>query len=674
MLVRTKILVGVGALLAAVAALAVATVQIAQHQARSALTINRAVTERATPARELAGLAKDIRYHVVQVQQYLTDASATRELADDEASAAEHAAAFDQDSKRALQVAGTIGSAAARELLDQARRAFPGYYATGLRMAHAYIDHGLEAGNAVMKEFDPETDTIAQLTVKLDELASREADDSAAAVAAEVVAQTVSAARVRAGAAAIGLLFALSCVGASIALLRGFVRPLSRLAETTHQIGSGETATFIPGAQRQDEIGVMAAALAKWQEATAQAAAERALNEAAQQQAFERRHAALADMAERVEGDTAAAITRITASSDTSAATTDEMHASATRTGVSAQGAASAAAQALANAQTVASAAEELSASIREIGSRVGESTAVVARAVHAGSETRRTIEALNEQVGQIGTVAHIIGEIAAKTNLLALNATIEAARAGEAGKGFAVVASEVKQLATQTAHSTDAIARHIAEVRTATDASVKAVERIEQTIGEVNAIASSIAAAVEQQSAATAEISRNVTQTSAAAGEMTARITEVATEAESTGRRAAEVQKATQDMRVAVQELRHAVVRAVRTSTTDVNRRNSERTATNLPGTLRIPGQAAQAVRISDLSSGGACILAASPLAVGTRGLLELSGVASSLPFTVRATEGDILHVAFALDDAALAKLAPTLQRIASASGLAAA
>ena len=66
--------------------------------------------------------------------------------------------------------------------------------------------------------------------------------------------------------------------------------------------------------------------------------------------------------------------------------------------------------------------------------------------------------------------------EIASRTNLLALNATIEAARAGDAGKGFAVVASEVKQLAAQTARSTEEIGRHIAQVRSATADSVAAV------------------------------------------------------------------------------------------------------------------------------------------------------------------------------------------------------
>ena len=155
-------------------------------------------------------------------------------------------------------------------------------------------------------------------------------------------------------------------------------------------------------------------------------------------------------------------------------------------------------------------------ASIREIGFEVAQSSAIVARAVNAGTETRATIEALtNEQVGRIGAVADMIGEIAAKTNLLALNAAIEAARAGEAGEGFAVVASEVKALAAPDCALYDKRSRSTSR-RFAVPLGCRseAVARIEKTIGEIDGIAGSIAAAVEEQGAATAEIARNVAET----------------------------------------------------------------------------------------------------------------------------------------------------------------
>jgi methyl-accepting chemotaxis protein len=342
----------------------------------------------------------------------------------------------------------------------------------------------------------------------------------------------------------------------------------------------------------------------------------------------------------------------------------DGMSASAGRTGDSARGAADAAELALANAQTVASAAEQLSASIREISGQVNHSATLVGRAVSAGTDTRATIETLNQKVERIGTVSVMIAEIAAKTNLLALNATIEAARAGEAGKGFAVVASEVKQLANQTARSTEEIGRHLGEVRAATADSVTAVGRIEQTITEINAIASSIAAAVEQQGAATEEIARSIAETSAAANAMSSRITEVSTEAAQTGTRAGQVHADAAGLADAVGELRRTVVRVVRTSADGVDRRLFRRVPTNLIGRVTIDG-GEHVVGVVNISAGGASLHGAPAQAVGTRGALRLDGLGQALPFSVRSVYGETLGVAFQLDATAAAALQTTLDRL---------
>jgi methyl-accepting chemotaxis protein len=329
------------------------------------------------------------------------------------------------------------------------------------------------------------------------------------------------------------------------------------------------------------------------------------------------------------------------------AANARSMSSSADRTGTSAQSAATAAAQALATAQTVASAAEELSASIREIGGQVDQSTEVVARAVEAGRSTRQTMEALNQQVGRIGVVADMISEIAGKTNLLALNATIEAARAGDAGKGFAVVASEVKQLANQTAHSTAEIGRQIAEVRSATRASVAAVSHIEQTIDEVNAIAGSIAAAVEEQGAATAEIARNVTETTAASHAMAERAHEVSMEAERTGKQAVEVLENITAVDTAMQQLQRSVIRVVRTSMGDVERRRYRRRPCVADATASCNGQSAVAT-VHDISERGCYAVVALPSQIGQQLTLELPRLSSRLQGVVVAQTQDGLHLAF--------------------------
>jgi methyl-accepting chemotaxis protein len=407
--------------------------------------------------------------------------------------------------------------------------------------------------------------------------------------------------------------------------------------------------------------------LEQWQDANAQAAELKLRADAAQAMAEENQQKALIKMAETIEAETASALQQIGARTNAIAATSGTLSASAARTGASAQDAAAAAGQAQANAQTVASAAEQLAASIHQINDQTSQSAAVVRRAVAAGLDTRSSIEALNQEVEHIGAMAGIIGEIAAKTNLLALNATIESARAGDAGKGFAVVAAEVKLLAAQTARSTEDIARRIAQVRSATDASIAAVVRIETTITEIDAIAGSISAAVEQQGAATGEIARTVTETANAANRMNSRINAVSMEAIDTDRHAADVHSSTVALNQAVDDLRRSVIRVVRTSTAEVNRRRTPRYAADMPARLSVAGTGDYDVRVRDLSEGGACLHASAPLPAGTAAILRLDGVAVPLPAMVRACEGDVLHLTFELDATAIAALRPILNRLTS-------
>lgn len=90
---------------------------------------------------------------------------------------------------------------------------------------------------------------------------------------------------------------------------------------------------------------------------------------------------------------------------------------------------------------------------------------------------TADSVKSLGSKSQEIGQVLEYMNDIAEQTDLLALNAAIEAARAGEAGKGFAVVAREIGKLAEDVQGSARKIDDVIAEIKMATENTVKSIE-----------------------------------------------------------------------------------------------------------------------------------------------------------------------------------------------------
>ena len=412
------------------------------------VTLQRAETEKQRVENAMLAF-KDVRYHVVQIQQFLTDASAVGEEDFHEAQA---------EQKGAHQEIGKLTKLVPemQPALGLADGAVDKLYETGERMARAYIRQGREAGNVIMKApndgFDAESDALAS---KLDTFAAELGKKLQMADRAQR--QTMGAMfwySAGLGATAISLIFIsnllmyrrlMSCLGSE----PGYA------AEVAHEVSVGNLALVIKA-----PTGGKASLLTDLRDMVQQLSshmreihlASKQIGQSAYQITDISENIAECSTAEQARSDE---VTRATEelrnTSESVMMLSDEVRRSAHLTRDSAQ--------------------KGLIA--------VQENIDEMRKAVEAAHRAEEKMQHLNDANARIQDITSTIATITDQTNLLALNAAIEAARAGEHGRGFAVVADEVRKLAGSASEANGEISKIIGDLSKQLGESMAAMKSI---------------------------------------------------------------------------------------------------------------------------------------------------------------------------------------------------
>ena len=410
-----------------------------------------------------------LKLSVVQVQQWLTDISATRALngLDDGFAEAELNAVMFKKLLRDLSVVDKENAIQYKNIVP----VFDAYYEVGKKMAQAYIDGGAMQGNTMMTNFDSVAEKITKSVDKLLLKSIGKMDQTLIAQEENVRATRTFF--------LLGVFAIFSGITVLYFIMNNSLSVLPKAIKSITKITNGDLTQKL-NIDRNDEIGDLIKSVEELRQHLIQMI-EQIFNTAESLQHTTeqvlKNSSQTTEIVTKQQTQTTQVATAMTQMTTTIQGVMQNIYSTSDKT-IEAKNMANLGSKAiLANTIQIESLSNELE---------------------NAGA----TIYELEQDSQLITSIVDVIRGISEQTNLLALNAAIEAARAGEQGRGFAVVADEVRALASRTHDSTEEINKMVDKLlmgsRSAVDITNRCIQKTCGIVEQSKEVTESLASIVE--------------------------------------------------------------------------------------------------------------------------------------------------------------------------------